>query len=306
MLAPPDTDFVVLERGWLSSNNIVFADGEQTAVVDTGYCSHADQTCFLIRAALQGRALDTIVNTHLHSDHCGGNAALLSEYPAARLLIPPGHADQVTQWDSNALSYEPTGQICPRFLHHDVLRSGQIIRLGRRDWEIHSAPGHDPHSVILFEPSSRTLISADALWNNGFGVVFQELEGIEAFDEVAATLDLIERLSPLRVIPGHGSVFTDVGDALVRARSRLAMFVRDPVRHATYGAKVLIKYKLLEWQRCSTEQLRSWSEQTPYFSILHRRFFSEQAKQQWFDSLIADLERARAVAQSNGMIANQD
>jgi glyoxylase-like metal-dependent hydrolase (beta-lactamase superfamily II) len=306
MLASPGSDFVVLERGWLSSNNIVFADGEQTAVVDTGYCSHADQTCFLLRAALHGRALGTVINTHLHSDHCGGNAALHSEYPAARLLIPPGHADQVTRWDIDALSYTPTGQNCPRFLHHDVLRTGQVIRLGRHDWEIHSAPGHDPHSVILFEPSSRILISADALWNNGFGVVFQELEGIEAFDEVAATLDLIERLSPLRVIPGHGAVFTDVSDALSRARSRLAMFVRDPIRHATYGAKVLIKYKLLEWQTCSVQQLRSWSEQTPYFSILYRRFFSDQTKQQWFDSLITDLERSRAVKRSDGMIANQD
>jgi glyoxylase-like metal-dependent hydrolase (beta-lactamase superfamily II) len=90
------------------------------------------------------------------------------------------------------------------------------------------------------------LISADALWNNGFGVVFQELEGIEAFDEVAATLDLIERLSPLRVVPGHGIVFVDVDEALARARSHLATFLR----HATYGAKVLIKHKLLDWQSC--------------------------------------------------------
>jgi glyoxylase-like metal-dependent hydrolase (beta-lactamase superfamily II) len=45
--------------------------------------------------------------------------------------------------------------------------------------------GHDPHSVILFEPVSRVLISADALWERGFGVIFPELEGVEAFDEVA-------------------------------------------------------------------------------------------------------------------------
>jgi hypothetical protein len=32
------------------------------------------------------------------------------------------------------------------------------------------------------------LISADALWENGFGVVFPELEGDDAFAIVAATL----------------------------------------------------------------------------------------------------------------------
>ena len=47
-----------------------------TAVVDTGYCIHAEQTLALVEAALQGAPLQRIVNTHLHSDHCGGNALL--------------------------------------------------------------------------------------------------------------------------------------------------------------------------------------------------------------------------------------
>jgi hypothetical protein len=76
MLAPPDTDFVVLERGWLSSNSIVFTGGEQMAVVDTGYCSHSDQTRFLLRAALHGRGLDTIVNTVAEMLHCSLNILL--------------------------------------------------------------------------------------------------------------------------------------------------------------------------------------------------------------------------------------
>ena len=51
--------------------------------------------------------------------------------------------------------------------------------------------GHDTHSVILFEPVSRTLVSADALWERGFGVVFPELDGDDAFAEVADTLDVM-------------------------------------------------------------------------------------------------------------------
>jgi glyoxylase-like metal-dependent hydrolase (beta-lactamase superfamily II) len=58
----------------------------------------------------------------------------------------------------------------------------------RRAWEVHAAPGHDPHSIILFDPISRTLISADALWENGFGIAFPELAGEPSFGEVAATL----------------------------------------------------------------------------------------------------------------------
>ncbi|MFM8509445.1 MAG: hypothetical protein ACKOCU_03830, partial [Betaproteobacteria bacterium] len=40
----------VLQRDWLSSNNIVFLDpeAEGAAVVDTGYATHAEQTVALI------------------------------------------------------------------------------------------------------------------------------------------------------------------------------------------------------------------------------------------------------------------
>jgi len=53
-----------------------------------------------VDSALQGRPLDLLLNTHLHSDHCGGNAALQARYPALQTLIPPGHADYVRVWDA--------------------------------------------------------------------------------------------------------------------------------------------------------------------------------------------------------------
>lgn len=287
----------VLERGWLSANNIVFAalpgdrdsDGEGAAVVDTGYVAHAPQTLALVEAALQGAPLARILNTHLHSDHCGGNAALQAAYPQVQTWIAPGQADQVRAWDEAALSYRATGQECPRFAVTGVLQPGGTVRLSGRDWQVHAAPGHDPHSIILFEPASRTLISADALWENGFGVVFPEIEGLAAFDEVAATLDVIERLQPLAVVPGHGSVFADAGPALATARRRLDGFVRSPERHAGYAAKVLLKYKLLEWQRIALPALQDWVQRTPYFGLLHRRYFADQGLHQWLDGLIDGL-----------------
>ena len=62
-LLPPE--ITVLERGWLSANNILFVGHHDTAIVDTGYCSHAGQTVELVRNVLQGRPLDRILNTHL-------------------------------------------------------------------------------------------------------------------------------------------------------------------------------------------------------------------------------------------------
>lgn len=297
----------VFERGWLSSNNVLFASDERTALVDTGYVTHAPQTLDLVRRSLGARPLDLVVNTHLHSDHCGGNAALQTAYPQMQTLIPPGLADAVRIWDEEALTYAPTGQRCERFRIDGVVRPGTDIRLGGSSWQVHAAPGHDPHSVILFEPETRTLISADALWENGFGVVFPELEGEDAFDEVAATLDVAERLQPEIVIPGHGAVFGGVdrvAAALARARERLDALARDPVRHAAHAAKVLIKFKLLEWQSIPALEFRAWAAGTRYLRLVQSRFFADESLESWLERLLTELERSNALARDNGNIHN--
>lgn len=295
----------VFERGWLSANNVLFRGREQTAVVDTGYLTHAPQTVALIEGALAGRPLDLLLNTHLHSDHCGGNQALQQRFPALRSLIPPGEAEAVRAWDEDALSFRATGQRCARFHFEGLLEPGQEIRLGDLPWEIHAAKGHDPHSVILFEPGSRSLISADALWQNGFGVVFPELQGEASFEEVGATLDLIESLGPLHVIPGHGSVFHDAPAALQKARSRLDSFQRDPVKHARHAVKVMLKFKLLELKTIRRGEWSAWLAQTPYFATIHTRFFGHFSLEELASEILDELVRAGAATCDASHIHNR-
>ena len=295
MLTLP-SDIRVFERGWLSSNNVLLLADSGPALIDSGYATHAPQTVALVEGALGAQALALLVNTHLHSDHCGGNALLQARYPQLRTLIPPGHAPEVRRWDADALSYLPTGQSCARFHFDATLAPGSSLRLGQREWQLHAAPGHDPHSVILFEPELRLLISADALWEQGFGVVFPEIEGADAFAAVADTLDLIESLQPRLVIPGHGALFADVARALQTARQRLARFVAEPQRHAWHAAKVLLKFKLLEQQRIALPDLRHWVEQTVYFARLRECYFADQGLHTWLAALVEDLLRSGAAA----------
>ncbi|MBJ2159645.1 MBL fold metallo-hydrolase [Variovorax sp. IB41] len=295
---------VVFERGWLSSNNILFVGADETALVDTGYATHAEQTLALVESALGSRPLDRVLNTHLHSDHCGGNAALQQRYPALRTDIPPGEAALVERWDESALSFLATGQVCPRFRFTGLLRPGTECQLGDSAWEVHGAPGHDPHSIILFDPASRTLISADALWENGFGVAFPELAGEPSFGDIAATLDCIEELAPLRVIPGHGRVFNDVDGALITARRRLAGLQRDPVKHARHAIKVLMKFKLLEVQHISREDWSAWLRSTPYLDAIRLRFFADEALDQLTEDILGELIAAGAAEMDSLGIRN--
>ena len=294
----------VLERGWLSANNILLTDPDSATLIDSGYVTHQAQTLALVQNALNGRKLDRLVNTHLHSDHCGGNHLLQTHYTQLETWIPPGEAKAVSIWDAAVLSYEATGQLCPRFKFEGLLQVGQILRLASLNWEVHAAPGHDPHSVILFEPTHKILISADALWANGFGVVFPELEGVDAFHEVAQTLDLIESLKPIWVIPGHGAVFENVDAALGIARKKLDGFVQNPQKHGRYGAKVLLKYKLLELTQVENKAFKTWATGVPYLKQLHQTFGEKLPMQDWLEDMLLDLERSNALVFQDNMIVN--
>ena len=294
----------VFERGWLSANNVLMQDEHSATLVDSGYVAHQAQTLALVQHALQGRTLDQLANTHLHSDHCGGNRALQAQYPALKTWIPPGLSQAVQHWREEELSYQPTGQNCPAFAFTGLLQPGSTHRWADMDWQVHAAPGHDPHSVILFAPEHRLLMSADALWQNGFGVVFPELEGVAAFDEVAQTLDLIERLDPATIIPGHGAVFTEVAPALALARSKLEGFAQNPERHARYGAKVLLKFKLLEWGQISQTEFDRWAAQVPYLKQLHQRYGNGLSLNTWLQMMLAELERSGALNVEDGVLHN--
>ena len=292
----------VFERGWLSANNVLLQDAHSATLVDSGYVTHQTQTLALVQHALQGRTLDQLANTHLHSDHCGGNQALQAHYPALKTWIPPGLSQAVQHWREDELSYQPTGQNCPAFAFTGLLQPGSTHRWADMDWQVHAAPGHDPHSVILFAPEHRLLMSADALWQNGFGVVFPELAGVAAFDEVAQTLDLIERLDPATIIPGHGAVFTEVAPALALARSKLEGFAQNPERHARYGTKVLLKFKLLEWGQISRAEFSDWAMKVPYMRELHQRFGQGHSQRAWLDMMLAELARSGAMQEVGGVL----
>ncbi|CAN5263014.1 hypothetical protein BH11PSE9_BH11PSE9_36410 [soil metagenome] len=295
----------VFERGWLSSNSVLFAGDKDhpSVLVDSGYASHADQTVALVRAALGGRQLDRIVNTHLHSDHCGGNHALQTVFDC-EVLVPAAEAAKVDAWDEDALTYQATGQNCPRFRRTGVVQADSWVSCGELKWQALGAPGHDPASLVLYQPDSRLLISADALWENGFGVVFPELEGIQAFEDVRTTLELLASLDVRCVIPGHGTPFGHIGAALERAFRRLDSFVRDPVRHARYAAKVLVKFHILEHQQQSIDALNSWINGTPYFETIRELYFGAEIFDVWRHGLLEELVKGGALRVENSMIYN--
>lgn len=266
----------MIQRNWLSSNQIVIQDRSSACVIDSGYGSQAQQTLALIKQSLAGQQLQLLLNTHLHSDHCGGNAILQRHY-ACRTAVPAGYADAVNRWDNALLSFEATGQSCPRFQCDQEIHAGQVLELAGLSWQCLAAPGHDRHALMFFNAQHGLLISGDALWEHGFGVIFPELDGASGFAEQASLLALIAELPVKLVLPGHGAAFSDVADALSRAQSRLRYFMSHPERHVKYAVKALMMFILLEYRRLSQADLLARLQHTAAIQACARQLNCDNA-----------------------------
>lgn len=284
----------VLERGWLSSNNIVLSSPQDSVLVDSGYLAHAAQTLALVDAALACRqTLDRLINTHCHSDHMGGNEALQRRY-RCHTSIPVGEAPLIERWDEDALLLSYADQRADRFRVDATISAGNPLRMGGIDWIAIAAPGHDTHALMFHSPAERILISGDALWEDGFGVLFPQLTGREStITETRGTLDTIAALGARVVIPGHGKPFADVDAALQRAYSRLRAFEEDPARLARHAARVMLTFSLLDRRHLSIASLPDYVERTGILRDINRRFFA-LAPSAFAEWLITELERVRA------------
>ena len=249
MNVPLPDSLLVLERGWLSANNIVFLEGENATLVDSGYVTHAAQTVELVSHALHGRQLKRLINTHSHSDHIGGNAALKARF-GCEIIVPGGLHATIAEWDENALLLSPLGQRAARFQHDSLIHADDDVEMGGLNWQALAVPGHDMEALAYYNPERRILISGDALWENGFGVIFPELLGeADGLASTRATLEMLARLPIDIVIPGHGSPFAAVDAAFERAFRRVDSFSTDIDKLAWHAIKVIVSFAMLE-RRC--------------------------------------------------------
>lgn len=269
------TGMQVFERGWLSSNCVLFEDDAGSTLIDSGYVTHAEQTLALVLHALESHRnpkLRRVINTHLHSDHCGGNA-LLARRTRCDIVIPEGNSYGVRNWDQRFLTFEALDQRCDRFDFTDTISAGDVLTLGGQEWEALAAPGHDVDAVMLHCEDEGILISGDAIWEDGCGAMFPTANPKTLDEDLSAafeTLALVDSLDVRLVVPGHGAPFTDIDGAVERVRGRLRRWSVDHGKNAWHCVKVLLKYRLLEDRRLSVETVRAMFRDVPAITYANR------------------------------------
>ena len=284
-LALPES-LLVLERGWLSANNILFFDGDEATLIDSGYVMHAAQTVELVGHALCGRRLKRLINTHSHSDHIGGNAALQATF-GCEVMVPAGLHATIADWDEDALLLSPLGQQAARFQHDSLIGAGSELELGGLNWQALAVPGHDMEALAYYNPEKRILISGDALWENGFGVIFPELLGeADGLASTRATLEMLSRLPLASIIPGHGSPFAAVDAVFERAFRRLDSFSANIDKLAWHAIKVIVSFAMLERRRLPSADFPAFVLALPFAVDVNCRYVGLSEVQ-----LVARIER---------------
>jgi glyoxylase-like metal-dependent hydrolase (beta-lactamase superfamily II) len=291
----PEAVRVVL-RGWLNCNQVLLRAPGGNVLVDSGYASCAQETLARLRdpAVLGAGGLAALVNTHCHSDHIGGNAAIARAY-GCPITIPRDEVPTIDDWSIQARWNAYVDQLAEPFAYQATLAAGESFRAADRDWVAYAAPGHDMEGLLFFDPSEGILISGDALWENGLGFVWPHEPPNPFVEAACSALDTIERLAPRVVIPGHGAPFSDVAGALARARSRLAAFAHDPQRTARHMMKVMFVFSLLHRGGIAVADADAYVARVPCYRDLDERFLGE-GLEGLGRRLVADLVKAGAMA----------
>ena len=297
---PPQVHVFV--RDWLSSNNILLKSPDGHVLIDSGYGRHAPMTLRLLASArgIGEQPLSFLVNTHCHSDHVGGNAAIARKYDCP-IAVPAAEAPLVEQWDGKALLYDYCDHRVERFIADRVVPANSTHVWGDLEWITLAAPGHDMGAVVFYNAEHRILISGDALWEHGFGFVMPPEVDPTAIPATKATLETIAHLDIGVVIPGHGEPFTDVAGALERASRRIDAFRADSLRVARHALKVNLMFSLLDKQRMLLAELPAYVDRIEIYREFNDLYF-RLAPARLAELLIGELVKAGAARIDSGSL----
>ena len=299
----------VIERGWLNCNQIVLSSRTENVLIDSGYGRHAVATLQYVDAALPSALskLDRLINTHCHSDHMGGNAAVKGHY-GCRTTIPVGEVKHLRPWTKHSCGAELMDHYVEPFAFDDTIAPGDHFFAGGFDWKAYAAPGHDMEALMFHCEETGVLITGDALWHikhGGMGLVWPDVDaatGRNAFiDAALQTMEQIEKLNPRIVIPGHGAPFDDVQLSIDGVRSRLKVFAGNPEKNARHVVKALLVFALLDKKQMRLSELADYLASVPVYRDLNAQYLHMS-----FDALatriVNELSAAGAISVSEGAL----
>jgi cyclase len=213
------------------SNSCVLIDESNATVVDTMLLPEMAEG---IVAMLRHRSCvaDTVVHTHHHIDHVGGN----SVFTEARVVAHPSVVVAIGQMLQNITVFD---WLMPEFAGHFadlVVRMPEAVDLDRLPLPCDAVPlqiglAHSMNDSAIWCPQDRVLIAGDLCVN---GVTPLLIHGHPAL--MIAAIDQLLALEPYVVVCGHGPLARS--EDVLLLRDYLVEIVRVGEEAGTTGAGI--------------------------------------------------------------------
>ena len=156
----------------------------------------------------------TVLNSHTHMDHVGGNAefesivAMDTDYTRTRSRGLSNERVR-SEVEGAALCVPlPAGVTVDSYVSRpftitEVARDGHTLDLGDRDFEVLHIPGHTPDAIALHEPASGYLWTGDSFYEGPIWLFAEETDLDVYRSSVARMAGLVPHLT--RVFPAHNT-----------------------------------------------------------------------------------------------------
>jgi hydroxyacylglutathione hydrolase len=151
-----------------------------------------------------------VLNTHGHSDHIAGNAAMKRRWPDCPLIIGERDADKLVDPTKNLSAGYGVALTSPAA--DQTVRDGETLQLAGIPWQVVETPGHSVGHVVFVhaEHNPPIIFGGDVLFQGSIGRTdFPD----GSFEDLVASIHnkLFTLPDESIVLPGHGPA-TTIGD----------------------------------------------------------------------------------------------
>jgi glyoxylase-like metal-dependent hydrolase (beta-lactamase superfamily II) len=209
---------------WVRANSFLILGRDRDILVDSGMGVAALRPV-VDRLSSRPRL---VFATHTHVDHVGSHP----EFADCEILVHSAEADELARPGRQGLrfpkrspeeiaelrrsGFEPSDFMLEAvpYAGYDLttyrrapvkptrlVSEGDIVETGDREFEVLHLPGHSPGSIALWERSSGSLFSGDAIYD---GVIVDNLPGSDV-ETYRATMKRLAELPAAQVFGGHNA-----------------------------------------------------------------------------------------------------